>query len=243
MKELTVNGTICSNDDKWIYEWLELEATCPKDIIDGMRDADGDELKLLVNSGGGDLMAGNEIYSALKRYEGKSAAEITGYAASAATIICCGADICRANAGAQYMIHNVSTIGAGDHRDMETVADVLKNADVSIANIYRLKTGMDEKTILKMMESGAGNMGKWMDAKAAKEYGFVDEIIGDNGSLAQPISIYNSLGTILTDEVKAKIRREMEAQKETQEPEAQNIERQRAEARLNLLRLKGGSRL
>lgn len=230
MKDITVNGTVVSNDDKIIYDWLDMEAVCPKDVIKALREADGDEITVLVNSGGGDVMAGNEIYSALKRYEGRVTAEITGYAASAATIICCGADVVRANPGIQYMIHNVSTWQGGDHKDMESMAEVLRTADKSIANIYHLKTGMDEKSILALMDSGASNIGKWMDAKEAKQYGFVDEIIGDNGSLAQPISIYNHFGTVLSDDVKAKIRREIEEN------------RQRAKARLNLLRLKGGSK-
>jgi len=230
MKDITVNGTIVSNDDKFIYDWLDIESVCPKDITSAIREADGDEITLLVNSGGGDVMAGNEIYSALKRYDGKVTAEITGFAASAATIICCGADVVKANPGIQYMIHNVSTYQGGDHRDMESMAEVLRTADKSIANIYHLKTGMDEDSILALMDSGANNIGKWMDAKEAKQYGFIDEIIGDNGSLAQPISIYNHFGTVLSDDVKAKIRREIEE------------DRQRAKARLNLLRLKGGSK-
>ena len=230
MKEITMNGAIVSNDDKFIYEWLNIEAVCPKDITSALKDAEGDEVTLLINSSGGDVHAGNEIYSALKRYEGKTIAEITGFAASAATIICCGADVVRANPGIQYMIHNVSTYQGGDHRDMESMAEVLRTADKSIANIYHQKTGLDEDTLLELMGSGANNIGKWMDANEAKKWGFVDEIIGDNGSLAPPISIYNHIGTVLSDEVKAKIRREIEEN------------RQRAKARLNLLKLKGGSK-
>ena len=228
--EITVNGTICANDEKEIYDWIGWEATCPKDVLKALDEAGGKDVTLLVNSQGGDVFAGNEIYSALQRYKGKTTAEITGFAASAATIICCGADYVKANAGIQYMIHNVSTGQSGDHKDMETMAEVLKTADESIANIYVLKTGLDRKEILSMMGAGTGNMGTWMDAKKAKDLGFVDEIIGDNGSLAQPISIYNHFGAVLSDEVKAKIRRELEGN------------RQKAKARLNLLKLKGGRR-
>lgn len=228
--DITINGTICSNDDKELYDWIGWEATCPKDVLKALDNAKGKDVTLLVNSSGGDVFAGNEIYSALIRYKGKTTAEITGFAASAATIICCGADIVRANAGIQYMIHNVSTEKSGDHEAMETMAQVLKTADESIANIYVLKTGRSREEILAMMGAGSGNMGTWMDATKAKELGFVDEIIGDNGSLAQPISIYNSFGAVLSDEVKAKIRRELDG------------ERQKAKARLNLLRLKGGRR-
>ena len=77
-------------------------------------------------------------------------------------------------------------------------------------------------------------MGKWMDAKEAQKLGFVDEIIGDNGSLAQPITIYNAHGaTILSDEVKEKIRQLKAA-------EMPPFDAEKAQARLNLLKLKGG---
>lgn len=235
MKEITVNGTIVSGEDAWIYDWFGIECTSPKKISEGLTEADGDDVTVLVNSGGGDLMAGNEIYSMLKRYKGKTTAEITGLAASAATIICCGADTVRANPGIQYMIHNVSSCQDGDYRDMDTMSEVLKNANVSIANIYRLKTGMDEKKLLDLMSHGAGNMGTWMDAKKAKEYGFVDEIIGDNGSLAAPFSIYNGiLATVLSEETKAKVRKEFSADAKR----ADLINKQKA--RLALLKLKGG---
>lgn len=236
MKNIDVRGTICSNDEKEIYEWLGIEATAPKDVNKALIEADGDDITVLVNSGGGDLMAGNEMYSLLKRYEGATTAEITGFAASAATLVCCGADKCVANPGIQYMIHNVSSIMGGDHRDMETMAEVLQTADVSIANIYRLKTGLTEKELLKMMSHGTQNNGLWMDAKKAKEYGFVDEIKGDDGSLAGPITIYNSLfATVLNEEMKERFR-EAKLGNEKAELKKQQL------ARLALLKLKGGMR-
>ena len=236
MKNIDVRGTICSNDEKEIYEWFGIEATAPKDVNKALIEADGDDITVLVNSGGGDLKAGNEMYSLLKRYEGATTAEITGFAASAATLVCCGTDKCVANPGIQYMIHNVSSIMGGDHRDMETMAEVLQTADVSIANIYRLKTGLTEKELLKMMSHGTQNNGLWMDAKKAKEYGFVDEIKGDDGSLAGPITIYNSLfATVLNEEMKERFR-EAKLGNEKTELKKQQM------ARLALLKLKGGMR-
>lgn len=32
MKTIDCKGTIVSNDDKWIYNWFEIESVCPKDI-------------------------------------------------------------------------------------------------------------------------------------------------------------------------------------------------------------------
>ena len=30
--EIDVRGDIISNDDKWIYDWLDWDSTCPNDI-------------------------------------------------------------------------------------------------------------------------------------------------------------------------------------------------------------------
>ena len=30
--EIDVRGDIISNDDKWIYDWLDWDSTCPDDI-------------------------------------------------------------------------------------------------------------------------------------------------------------------------------------------------------------------
>lgn len=200
--DINVKGTIVSNDDKWIYDWFEYEATCPKDIAEQLAKANGEDITFIVNSGGGDVFAGNEINYLISQYKGRTTADIVGIAASIATVICCGADNVRATAGAQYMIHNVSGSARGDYRTMDKMSEVLINANRTISNTYRLKTGMTEKQLLDLMDKET-----WLDAVKAKEYGFVDEIIGDDGVLSERKSLYNaSFVNIISDEVKEKIR-------------------------------------
>lgn len=202
MADIEIKGTIVANDDKWIYEYFDIGAVCPKDVSGILREAAGEDVTIQINSGGGDVFAGNEIYYLLNGYQAKKTADII-FAASAATIIACAGDTVRAVPGAQYMIHNVSSMQSGDHRDMDHMAQILRNANRSICNIYRLKTGLSEKELLKLM-----NEETWMDATKAREHGFVDEIIGDNGMLStvQPLGLYNSTAQILSEEVKEKIR-------------------------------------
>lgn len=205
MARVKVKGTIVPNDDKWIYDWFGIEAVCPRDIERAIAEAKGEMLSVEVNSGGGDVFAGNEIYYLLAQYPGETVADITGFAGSAATIICCGADRVRAVPGALYMIHNVSGSAQGDHRAMTKKADVLKTANQSISNIYRMKTGMEDAELLALMEKES-----WMDAREAREKGFIDEIIGDTGR------IYNACyATVLSPEVLDKIRNTVTHQDET----------------------------
>lgn len=206
MKNINIGGTIISNDDKWIYDWFGYESTCPADVANMLESANGDDVTFVVNSGGGDVFAGNEINYRISQYRGHTQADIVGIAASIATIICCGADKVRMAAGAQYMIHNVSGYAQGDYRDMDKSSEILINANRTISNTYRLKTGMSEKELLDLMDKET-----WMDATRAVELGFVDEIIGENGKLSVPkMSIYNAgYANIIPDEVKEKLRNQI----------------------------------
>ena len=231
MKTIDCKGTIVSNDDKWIYDFFEIESVCPSDITKALQEANGDDVTIAVNSGGGDVFAANEIYYQISQYAHRTIADITGIAASAATIICCAADIVRGVPGMQYMIHNVSASAEGDYNVMEHTSGILKTANKTVSNVYRSKTGMSEEELLTLMNSET-----WMDADEALERGFVDEIIGSNG-VKTPIAIYNSgFATILSDEVKKKVRNSI---KNPNGKVNTGMDIQIEKNRLNLLRMKG----
>lgn len=231
--DVNVRGTIVANDDKWIYDWFGYESTSPKDIAEALQKANGEDVTVIVNSGGGDVFAGNEISYLISQYRGNTTADIVGIAASIATVICCGADRARATAGAQYMIHNVSGGARGDYHTMDKASAILQNANRTISNTYRLKTGMSEKELLKLMDQET-----WLDAVKAKEYGFIDEIIGDNGVLSKPKSLYNaSFVNIIPDEVKEKIRNSIK------NPDSQEMQTDSdflvQKAKIQILRMRG----
>jgi ATP-dependent Clp protease protease subunit len=227
--KINIGGTIVSDEDAWIYEWFGLTNTSPKKIREELSKAEGDEVVFEINSGGGDLIAGNEIYYVIHDYTGRTVSDIVGIAASAATVIACGADVVRASPGMQYMIHNVSSTTSGDYRAMDHMSDILKNANKAVSNIYRLKTGMSEKDLLKLM-----NEETWMEATRARELGFVDEIIGDTGALKKSkVAVYNSAVTLLPEEVKDKIRNMVG------NPGNDSMEKMKKQKQLELLKLKG----
>ena len=56
--EIDVRGDIISNDDKWIYDWLDWDSTCPNDIKNAIASLQpGETLTVNINSGGGSVMA------------------------------------------------------------------------------------------------------------------------------------------------------------------------------------------
>ncbi|ATB52728.1 Clp protease [Caldibacillus phage CBP1] len=201
MAKLKIKGTIVSDDVKWIYELFGIDATSPKDIEKIINEANGEDLEVEINSGGGYVDAGSEIYTMLKKYPGKVQVDIMGIAASAASVIAMAGDPVRISPTAQIMIHNVSSIAKGDYHAMEHEAEVLKNFNKAIANAYMLKTGLSQEELLQLMDKET-----WLNAQQAKEYGFVDEILFDEGEqLGQLVASYN--GTIvLPPEVINKVR-------------------------------------
>lgn len=171
MKRINIKGPIISNDDQWIYDLLELEGASPNDIIEQLPD-DGSTVEVIINSGGGDVYAGSEIYTMLRDYQGHVIIKVVGLAASAASVIAMAGDESLISPTAHLMIHNVSTIGMGDHNDFEKNAEVLSSHDKSIAKAYELKTGKSKEELLNLM-----NKETWMDADEALSEGFMDEIM------------------------------------------------------------------
>lgn len=185
---LKLNGTIVSDDDKWIYDFMGIQSTSPADIRQQLDAEEGEEVVLEVSSGGGDVFAGSEMFYILKQSAKHVTADIVGFAGSAATVVCCGADVVRAVPSAQYMIHNVSCTARGDHNDMRHQAEVLESANKGIADCYRQKTGMELEALLELMEKET-----WMSASDAKDYGFVDEIIGEDMNLVASAPLCNMI--------------------------------------------------
>ena len=171
MNYIDVKGQVVPSGNEWIYEWYGIQATSPKQVIRALKNANGEPVTIKINSGGGDVFAGCEIYNELKNYSGEVSIEIHGLCASIASVIAM-AGKCKMSPLAEIMIHNVSTKTSGDYRDMEHTAEVLKKANKTIANAYVLKTGMKAEEVYKLMDKET-----WFTADEALEIGLIDEIL------------------------------------------------------------------
>ena len=189
--KINIKGDIVPNDYKWIYDFLGWESCCPNDVHTAIKNAaDGEALDVEINSLGGHIFAGSEIYTALQSYaKGAVNVVISGLAASAASVIAMAGKVIMSPT-ALMMVHNVSGNCQGDYRDMTKTADTLKTANESIAAAYVNKSGMEMAKALKMMDDET-----WLTANKAKEYGLIDDIA--YGAIATPL--LNSFGMISTE--------------------------------------------
>lgn len=172
MRVFDLLGTIVPDDDAWLYRWFGFTVTSPKDLREAIRKAGKEPLKVRINSYGGDVWSASDMYTMLRQHEPGVEVEVTGLAASAATVVMMAGNRVRASPTSEMMIHNPSAHADGDHRIMEQTAESLKNTRETIVNAYELKTGMSREKLRGMM-----NAEKWMTAQSAKEKGFVDEIM------------------------------------------------------------------
>jgi ATP-dependent Clp protease protease subunit len=228
--KVKIKGPIIGNSEAWIYEWFGIEATSPSMVDKAIEKANGEDLEVEINSGGGSVFAGSEIYTALKSYKGNVTVKIVGLAASAASVIAMAGKKVMMSPTAQMMIHNVSSCAEGDYREMEHTAEILKNANDTIANAYRIKTGKTQEELLALMDKET-----WMTADKAKELGFVDEIMFENDSQLVASTDYSGM---LPPEVINKIRNTIKSPN-VDENNNSDFLIQQSKSKLNLLKLKG----
>lgn len=143
------------------------------EVLNAIRNADEDEeIVLTIDSPGGSLTAGIEIYHALKKHPGHVIAKVDGCAASAASMIMCGADTVQVYKSSIVMIHGVQIMDQQiSASNINKLKSDIESIDSAIAEIYVRKTGIKEETIRDWM-----NPEKWMNGAEAVELGFADEL-------------------------------------------------------------------
>lgn len=155
--------------------WWGDEVT-PMLFKEELNQVEGD-LTVWINSPGGDVVAGSQIYTMLKEHKGDITVKIDGMAASAASVIAMAGDKVCMSPTAMMMIHNVSSFAFGNKNELAKVIMVLKEFEEAIINAYEQKTGMERAKIAKMMDNET-----WMNARKAIELGFADEMLYSNNS-------------------------------------------------------------
>lgn len=140
-------------------------------FVRALRDADGEDVTIHINSSGGSVFDANTMAEALRGYKGHTTASIEGLAASAASYFALTADDVVINPSALMMIHNPWDFVVGDAEDMRKKADMLDKARSTISAQYARKTGRTVDEIEGLMDAET-----WFTAQEAVEFGLVDRM-------------------------------------------------------------------
>ena len=127
---------------------------------------------MYINSPGGDVFAAAEIYTALREHKGRVTVKITGIAASAASVIAMAGDEVLMSPVAYMMVHDPWTYAAGNYREMEHQAAILKEIGEGLIAAYTAKTGKTRDEIAAMLAAET-----YMNAQKCVDEGFADGIL------------------------------------------------------------------
>lgn len=128
-------------------------------------------LNININSPGGDVFAGQTIYSILKRHSAHKVVHIDGLAASIASIVAMAGDEIIMPKNAMMMIHNAWTYAAGNKNELREMADTLEKIDGVLCSIYVEKTGRKAEEVQAKMDAES-----WFTADEALEFGLIDSV-------------------------------------------------------------------
>jgi ATP-dependent Clp protease, protease subunit len=155
------------------------EGVTAKAIRDSLKGSKPKIIKLSVNSGGGDAFEGVAIYNVLRQYGEKGTrivGEVTGIAASAASIVLAAADEVSIPANAAIMVHEAWTSMRGNAGDLEKRAGLLRQindtaADTYVRSAMRRGVARGREDMLALMAEET-----WMFGSEAVDAGFADTV-------------------------------------------------------------------
>ncbi len=187
---VTLNGIVSSDDDVEVYNWWGYQAFSPKTIREAIKsNPQGEELVFEINSPGGSVYAGSEMYSVIRSAGIQSRAEIQSLAASAASYLCLGCNTVMISPVAQMMVHLPSTSTHGNRYDHLESVQMLDTTRESILNAYELKAHgkANRAEFRRLMQSST-----FLTAQQAVELGLADGILYQDDP--DPTTVVNAVG-------------------------------------------------
>lgn len=151
------------------------EGVTTKRIAGALRRIGNQDVRVMINSPGGDVFEALGIYNLLREHPARVEVNIVGLAASAASFIAMAGDDIRIGRSSFLMVHNAWAIAMGNRHDMREIADWLEPFDAAIADIYAQRTGIDEAEIVKSMDDEL-----WIGGKQAVEAGWADDFLASD---------------------------------------------------------------
>lgn len=155
MHEIKIYGEIIPFEDNWIIEQGGFSNLT--DLQNQLKAANGSDIKVRINSCGGDCDTGFAMYAELRRYakENKAKVQTFGEArvASIATVIFLAGDERILTEHTEPFVHNAWTYTMGDSKDIMRVAVDLQKYNEKIASHYANHTDLTKDEALALMEA------------------------------------------------------------------------------------------
>ena len=163
--DLYIFGDICA------YPWESQGEQSGVSIVRQLKELDVDEIKVHINSYGGDVAEGLAIYNVLREHKAQIVTICDGFACSAASVVFMAGDRRVMQPASLLMIHNAWTIAMGNAEELRKTADDIEIITQASVEAYKKVATISEEEIKALMDAET-----WILPKDAVEYGFATEI-------------------------------------------------------------------
>lgn len=173
MHEIKIYGEIIPFEDAWIMEkggYSNLTS-----LQAALKEANGADVRVRINSCGGDVDTGFAMYAELRRYAKENNAKVETFGearvASIATVIFLAGDSRVLTEHTEPFVHNAWCYAIGDSKQIMRLAVDLEKCNKKIAQHYAIHTDLSEEEALALMEAETS-----ITTAEAKEMRFATEI-------------------------------------------------------------------
>lgn len=146
MKIIPISGVIAN------FEYDEESNVTPSSLRKSLNDAGSEDILVTINSPGGSVFAGLEMFSLLQNYPGNVETRIISFAASMGSVLALAGNKKSAENTAMFFIHNAIGVGIGDYRELAKESKFLEDVSKLIANLYAEYTLLDLKDARNFMD-------------------------------------------------------------------------------------------
>lgn len=157
------------------FEYENESNVTPDSLRKSLDSAKNDDVLITINSPGGSVFHGFEMFSLIKNYKGNTETRIISLAASMGSVLALAGQKKSIESTAMYYIHNAWGIAVGDYRDLEKSAKWLHDISDLIAGLYADNTVLNRKKAQELMDEEVQFYGKELE-----ELGFVSVESSDN---------------------------------------------------------------
>lgn len=144
------------------------------------------EIRIFINSYGGEVFEGTAIYNQLKRHKARKVVYVDGFACSIASVIAMAGDEVIMPRNTMMMIHDMRMATVGNARQLRKAADDLEAINAAGRQAYLSKAGdrLTETRLRHLMEAET-----WLSAAQCIELGLADRYADEEADMNEAAAI------------------------------------------------------
>jgi len=163
--DLYIFGDICA------WPWESQGEQSGVSVVRQLKELDADEIRVHINSYGGDVAEGLAIYNVLREHKAKITTICDGFACSAASVVFMAGDKRVMQPASLLMIHNAWTVATGNAAELRKTADDIETITQASVEAYKTVATISEDEIKALMDAET-----WILPKDAVAYGLATDI-------------------------------------------------------------------